>query len=79
MKHFVVLFVVYNNGTEDKKSLYMATSDNDAIRQVYKYMGQYTDAEGVASVMCEAKNTVGGTLKSEVWVAPTVEEPVVSD
>lgn len=70
MKYFVVLYATYNNGTADKKAIYEANSSDDAIKQVYKYMGSYTDADGVASVICEAKNSVGGTYKAESWIAP---------
>lgn len=73
MKFFVILYVVYKDETPDKKSIYMAETEDDAIKLFYKYMGEYIAVDNVYSVNVEAKNSVGGIFKNESWVSKTQE------
>lgn len=73
MKFFVILYVVYKNETPDKKAIYMAETEDGAIKLFYKYMGEHIAVDNVYSVNVEAKNSVGGIFKNESWVSKTQE------
>lgn len=75
MKYFVSLFVVYKDGTKDKVGIYTYETQEEALRNFYKYMSDYVGTSNVASVTAEAKNSVGGVYKNEGWVAPA-DEPI---
>lgn len=70
MKYFVTLIVTYTDATKDKVGIYTAESEGDVLQLFYKYMSQYVNADKVATVFVTATNNVGGTYKSDVWVAP---------
>lgn len=73
MKYYVVLTVVFNDGTNDKVGIYNFETEQKAIKNFYKYMSQYVDENNVQSVNVEAKNSVGGVYKNEAWVRKEVE------
>lgn len=73
MKHFVLLFVTYNDGTADKKALYDCKDETEALAMSHRYAGQYIGSAGVATVLSEARNSVGGVINTESW-APSVEK-----
>lgn len=72
MEYLTVLCVIYNDGTAPTKAIYTAETADAAIKGVYTKMGQFMDAENVASVMAMAVNSVGDIFKNEHWVAPAV-------
>lgn len=74
MKYYVILLVVFNDGTPDKLGIYTVKSEAEAVQNFHKYMGQYVNGANVASVCVEAKNSVGGIYKNESWVAPVAPE-----
>lgn len=74
MKYYVILLVISEDGTKDKVAIYTYTSEEEALKNFYLYMGQYVNAEGIKSVCVEAKNSVGGVYKNEAWIAPVKEE-----
>lgn len=77
MKFFVVLFVMFNDGTEDKVGIYKCATEDEAIKNFYKYMSQYVDVPNVATVTVEAKTNLGGRIAdcNAYWVNPVVPEP----
>lgn len=67
MKFFVTLYVVYDNETKDKVGIYSCADETEVMQNFYKYMSQYVGADNVASVLVEARNSVGGIYKTDVW------------
>lgn len=73
MKYLVILYVVFTDGSADKKAIYDAKTQDEAVQMFYKYMGQYTNGDNVESVNVEAKDSVGTIYKNDAWVRPTEE------
>lgn len=67
MKYFVILIVTYSDDTKDKVSIYTYEDKDTAISNFYKYMGQYVNAENVATVCVECKDNMGGIYRNEAW------------
>lgn len=70
MKYYVILLVTYNNRDADKVGIYSFGTQEEALQNFYKYMGQYVNGANVATVCVEAKNNVGGIYKNESWTNP---------
>ena len=83
MKFYVILLVVYNDSTADKKAIYEYDSEDAVLQGFYKYMSQFVNVDNVSTVNVEAKNSVGGVYKNETWthpvVATTVDETTTAD
>ena len=73
MEYTTILYVIYNDGTAAKKSMYQAESSDLAIANAHKYMGQYMAVDGVASCCTMAINSIGGIYANYHWTAPVVE------
>ena len=65
MKYLVILYINYNNGTADKKSIYEAKSSDEAVATFHTEMGKAMKDENVAHVMCKAMNSDGGEYESK--------------
>lgn len=78
MKFYTIVIVTFSDGTPDKVGIYTQSSADAATKAFYNYMGQYVNADNVATVFVEAVNNVGGVYKHESWVK-TVEQEVYSE
>lgn len=80
MKYYALIIKTYNDGTDDKTSLYTYDSLDDAVAMAHTQYGQNIGAETINSVMCTVINSVGGQYSQHTlyWSVPAPEpEPEV--
>lgn len=73
MKNFVLLYITYKDGTS-KKSIYEADSEEAAIALYHNEMGKAMNDKNVATVLCEARNTLGGTYSTSHYERVNADE-----
>lgn len=74
MEYYVFLAKKYNDGTADKKSIYVYQTIDEAVASFHSQLGGAVGASTIDSILCLVINSVGGTLRSEYWKAETTEE-----
>lgn len=74
MEYYVILVKKYNDGTADKKSLYVYETLDEAVASFHSQLGGAVGASTVESILCQVVNSVGGTLRSEYWKAEETTE-----
>ena len=76
MKYYTLIIKTYNNGTEDKTSLYTYSTIDEAMAAAHTQFGQNVGAETIKSIMCTVLNSVGSQFEEHTlyWAQP--EEPV---
>ena len=67
MKYYVVLIVTYNDGSADKLGVYSYNTEDEAIKNFFKYMSQFVDVDNVSTVTVEAKDNFGLSYKADTW------------
>lgn len=76
MKYYALIIKTYNDGTDDKTSLYTYDNLDDAIAMAHTQYGQNIGADTISSVMSTVINSVGGQHAQHTlyWSVPA-EEP----
>ncbi len=74
MEYYVILVKKYNDGTADKKSLYVYQTLDEAVASFHAQLGGAVGASTVDSILCLVVNSVGGTIRSECWKAEKTTE-----
>lgn len=74
MEYYVILIKKYNDGTADKKSLYVYETLDEAVASFHSQLGGAVGASTVSSILCQVVNSVGGTIRSEYWKAEETTE-----
>lgn len=74
MEYYVILIKKYNDGTADKKSLYVYEMLDEAVAAFHSQLGGAVGASTVDSILCQVVNSVGGTIRSEYWKAEETAE-----
>lgn len=64
----------YNDGTADKKSLYVYKTLDEAVASFHSQLRGAVGASTVDSILCQVVNSVGGTIRSEYWKAEETAE-----
>lgn len=72
MKYFTLIFATFIN-KEEKKSILMADSEEGCIALFHSEMGKLMKDDTCITALVEARNTSGGTYKSEFYAR---KEPV---
>lgn len=74
MEYYVILAKKYNDGTADKKSIYVYQTIDEAVASFHSQLGGAVGASTVDSILCLVINSVGGTIRSEYWKAEETAE-----
>lgn len=74
MEYYVILAKKYNDGTADKKSIYVYQTIDEAVASFHSQLGGAVGASTIDSVLCLVINSVGGVLRSEYWKAEETAE-----
>lgn len=74
MEYYVILVKKYNDGTADKKSLYVYQTLDEAVASFHSQLGGAVGASTIDSILCLVVNSVGGTIRSEYWQAEKTTE-----
>lgn len=69
MEYYVILVKKYNDGTADKKSLYVYQTLDEAVASFHSQLGGAVGASTIDSILCLVVNSVGGVIRSEHWKA----------
>lgn len=79
MKYYTLVIKTYNDGTDDKTSLYTYDNLDEAIATAHTQFGQNVGAETIKSIMCTIINSVGGQFPSHTlrWTEEEEEEILV--
>lgn len=79
MEYYVILAKKYNNGTADKKSIYVYQTIDEAVASFHSQLGGAVGASTVDSILCQVINSVGGTIRSEYWKAEETAEETAEE
>lgn len=71
MKYYTLVIKIYNDGTEDKTSLYTFATLDEAVASFHKALGGAIGESVIASIMAQVINSVGVVHKTEYWAAST--------
>ena len=74
MEYYVILAKKYNDGTADKKSIYVYQTIDEAVASFHSQLGGAVGASTIDSILCLVINSVGGTIRSEYWQAEETTE-----
>lgn len=74
MEYYVILSKKYNDGTADKKSIYVYQTIEEAVASFHSQLGGAVGASTIDFILCLVINSVGGVLRSEYWKAEKTTE-----
>ena len=75
MEFTCVIYVIFNDGTATKKSMYACDNADSAVASAHQYMGQYMAKPNVESCMAMAINSIGGVYANYHWQKPIGDVP----
>lgn len=75
MKFYALVIKTYNDGTEDKTSLYTYDTLDEAVAMAHTSYGQNIGADVISTVMATVINSVGGQYAQHTlyWSASEAE------
>lgn len=74
MKYYTLVIKTYNDGTDDKTSLYTYDNLDEAMAMAHTQFGQNVGSETIRAIMCTVINSVGGQFPAHTlyWTEETV-------
>lgn len=74
MKYYALVVKTYNDGTDDKKSLYTYDTEKEAVAYANKQFGLNVGADTIAAIMCKVIDSAGSEIiKPLFWKASTLD------